>query len=501
MNLRPYQKAAFAEIKKTIGSGNNTRNLIAHACGTGKTVLIAQTTRLCKELGKRVLTLSPREHLMDQIEKQMNNAGISVAREQANRHAGLFDEYVLGSTMTMKGKRLTQWDPNAFDVILADECHLAHGNNTYASILKYFTSATVIGFTATPHLEQTRWKYVHEYPFPQGVEDGYLAEPVLHVLPLSFSLKEISKVGGDYNASQLDENLIEMIRLNSPLISMIAKHMEGQTIVFTPGIKGTEAIAAGLRALGIRAEAYHSKMGAKEKKVLREKMDSGEIRVIVNPASLIHGYDLGSIQTVVIARPTLSFALLMQMIGRGSRMKGTNSAGKFKIIEFEKDAAAKDALTARDIIFDPKMPKNLTSAIQGFLKRFGKDKNIMGAFRAYRQLLENNMLEYVVGLAPISERCLLNLDRVLEIMDAVNQSDLKAGFMRQRIATPKQLEALDKWGVYCPRGNRTTMGEVSDFMSALQISEKKERFLFHRSRARECHNFIHQVVLPEIAPE
>ena len=80
-------------------------------------------------------------------------------------------------------KLFREFSPGFFDLIVIDECHRgsAAEDSDWREILKYFSSATQIGMTATP--KETKYisniayfgDPVYSYSLKQGIRDGFLA--------------------------------------------------------------------------------------------------------------------------------------------------------------------------------------------------------------------------------------------------------------------------------------------------------------------------------------
>ena len=86
-------------------------------------------------------------------------------------------------------------------------------------------------------------------------------------------------------------------------------------MVFAVTIEHAEALAEFLGC-----EAVHSKL---DKDTWRDRVDrfkSGVARILVNVTQLSIGFDAPRIDCIVLARPTMSPALFVQMIGRSLRV-------------------------------------------------------------------------------------------------------------------------------------------------------------------------------------
>ena len=76
---------------------------------------------------------------------------------------------------------------------------------------------------------------------------------------------------------------------------------------------------------GIQAAVIVSETPSEERNQAIESFKKGTLRVLVNVAVGTEGFDLPDASCVVLARPTMSLALYLQMVGRGLRPKPDGS--------------------------------------------------------------------------------------------------------------------------------------------------------------------------------
>ncbi len=81
-----------------------------------------------------------------------------------------------------------------------------------------------------------------------------------------------------------------------------------------------QAIAACYNALGLKSVALDSKTPANKRKEMVEAFRRSEIDCLVNVNLFDEGFDCPDVEFIQMARPTLSLAKYMQMVGRGLRI-------------------------------------------------------------------------------------------------------------------------------------------------------------------------------------
>ena len=94
-----------------------------------------------------------------------------------------------------------------------------------------------------------------------------------------------------------------------------------QTIIYAVSVKHARNLAALFVSAGIPTGTMLGDTPQQTRDAMIAKFSDGELRVLVNVAVATEGFDLPDASCVVIARPTQSLALYLQMLGRGLRPK------------------------------------------------------------------------------------------------------------------------------------------------------------------------------------
>jgi len=92
-----------------------------------------------------------------------------------------------------------------------------------------------------------------------------------------------------------------------------------QTIVFAPLVKSAKRIAAVFEQAGFTTGVVWGEQPPKERRETIAAFKAGKIDVLVNAMVLTAGFDHPGIGCVIVARPTKSRTLFVQMAGRGLR--------------------------------------------------------------------------------------------------------------------------------------------------------------------------------------
>lgn len=158
------------------------------------------------------------------------------------------------------------------------------------------------------------------------IKNGYLA-PYDYVVIGQYSQDQLTinslkgrGSDGDYSIKEMDE------KLNVPqsikrLYESVVKHADGKKgIVYAIDIDHAQMIAAYYKAMGIKAVALDSKTPAKTRQRMVEAFRKGELDCMVNVNLFDEGFDCPDVEYIQMARPTLSLAKYLQMVGRGLRI-------------------------------------------------------------------------------------------------------------------------------------------------------------------------------------
>ena len=323
MPLRQYQKEAVDAVLSSWEDGSS-RVLISMATGLGKTICFSEVINQSLLKGEHALVLAHRTELLTQAQLKLQMmSGLHSALEKADSHAyGSPEPVVLGSVQTLSNiSRLNEYPADYFSHIVVDEAHHTM-SPSYLTVLEHFPEAKVLGVTATPNradkknLGQFYEKLAYEYNLRDGIRDGWLCPIKAQMIPLKVDLRDVAITNGDYSASGLGSAL-------DPYLEMIAEEMTRyamgrRTVVFLPLVSTSQKFTRILRKHGFRAAEVNGESCFREE--ILKGFENGEYDVLCNSMLLTEGWDCPSVDCIVCLRPTKIRSLLIQIIGRGTRL-------------------------------------------------------------------------------------------------------------------------------------------------------------------------------------
>lgn len=333
---RPYQIEGIAAARAILAEGVR-RVLLVLATGGGKTIIAALVALGAVAKGKRVLFIGPRREIVGQAFWKLIEAGIPeascgvVMADGVIPHVHTREPYnarrpnapvQVASIQTLTHRRL----PPA-DVVFVDEAHHAT-SSTWSKVLEHYTEAgaVVVGLTATPCRADGaglgKWfDRLHVIAgFAELSEQGFLVTPRVFTTPRGPDLSKVKvNRAGEYDAEQLATTMRDRA-LVGDIVAHWQRHAEGRTTaVFAASVEHSHELCEAFRAAGVDAGHIDGTMDTDARDAVLSDLRAGRITVVCNYGVLTEGWDEPRVKCVVLARPTKSLSLFLQMCGRGLR--------------------------------------------------------------------------------------------------------------------------------------------------------------------------------------
>lgn len=286
---------------------------------------------------QQTLILAHRRELVEQAARHCERAypDKSIDIEMGDIHASGAADITVASVRSMvSGDRLSKYNPERFKLVLVDEAHhiVAPG---YLQVLEHFgleekrdSSPALIGVSATfsrfdgLRLGAAIDEIVYHKDYVDMIGEKWLSDVMFTTVKSKADLSKVrSGKDGDFQTGQLSEAVNTEITND---ITVKAWMDEGgkreSTLVFCVDIAHVTSLTATFRKYGIDAQYI---TGATKKRTRGERLEAfknQEFPVLLNCGVFTEGTDMPNIDCVLLARPTKSRNLLVQMIGRGMRL-------------------------------------------------------------------------------------------------------------------------------------------------------------------------------------
>jgi superfamily II DNA or RNA helicase len=318
--LRPYQEEALMALLAARAGG---RALCVLPTGTGKTCIFSH---LAHTLRVPTLVLAHRKELLEQARQKLlryfNEAEIGIV---GAGYSQWDSPIIVGNIQTLRN-HLERLRAKDIRLVICDESHHATYNNTYAQVFAATPSAFIVGFTATPErldgksIVDIFGNPVYERNIRDMVQEGWLCDLRGIVVRSRASLDNVQKRMGDFSEEQLARELDEETR-NQLVVEAYLRHASGKrAICFAINVAHAHHIASRFNEQEIAAIALDGKTPTEEREYALEQFGKGKLQILVNCELFTEGFDAPFVECIIMARPTLSHSLFLQMIGRGTRI-------------------------------------------------------------------------------------------------------------------------------------------------------------------------------------
>lgn len=337
--LRDYQTQAIEKIKWALNVDGN--DVISLPTGAGKSIVIAE---LANYLNQDILILQPSKEILEQNKEKL---GLYVDQNEIGVYSASLKERVIKkytfATIGSIYKIPAQFAH--FKTVILDECHLLNPKDTgsmFSSFLKAIGVKKVIGFTATPYrifptyfrekngtlyrtsaikiisrVQPLFWdRILFNVNIAELLAKGYLC-PIRYIdrttikqelIPRNKSNTDFDLDAYDKMIWERDKDIVQLVRFASNKFNSV--------LVFCNSIAQSERLNGHFE----NSETVSSKTKPDERKRIINGFKDKSIKIVFNVGVLTTGFDMPSLDCIVLLRPTRSVALYYQMLGRGVRI-------------------------------------------------------------------------------------------------------------------------------------------------------------------------------------
>lgn len=367
--LRPYQIQASDAAVRFFNNKKSERNgILVLPTGAGKSLIVAD---IASKLRQCILVLQPSKEILEQNYAKYRSYGM----DNCSIYSASFNKKEISEvTFATIGSIMAQIDDfDHFHAIIIDECHGVNPiEGQYATFIKK-VKRKVLGLTATPYrlnnaqgirtkekgfmpngsfktedyfiddvhpmpgveltnacilkfLTRTRPRIFHDVLYEVSIQSllqqGFLAK--LRYFDLSsIDTRRVKRnsTGRDYDEQSLSEEFARCGLANqlSGIVRRLLNPKDGKPrkgiLVFTQFIDESEQLAREVEGVAVVTGATKKK----ERERILQDFKDGKIKVLANVGVLTTGFDYPELDTVVMARPTMSLAMWYQIVGRAIR--------------------------------------------------------------------------------------------------------------------------------------------------------------------------------------
>lgn len=334
IKLRPYQNAAIKAIQEKFNNGYR-KQYVVMPTGSGKTVTFL---KYASENHERIMIVVPSIELMRQV---YESALLFWDKNQISRKGDRFNEVPnvihICIIHSIRGDYLDFITGQYFDLVIIDEAHHSC-SASYKRLIKQMVFAPkFLGFTATPDrldgemLSEVLETCSYKIEISEMIDKGFLCDVEGFSVKTNIDMSDIDDHNGDFSIVQLYKKLSTEKRNNLILDICKDEMKDRKVLIFCINIHHSKIIRNLINDHGISCAHIDGTMNDKERNSVLSSFRNGDVSCLCNCQLLTEGFDEPSIDGIILARPTRSRGLFLQMIGRGLRI--SNGKTNCKIID------------------------------------------------------------------------------------------------------------------------------------------------------------------------
>lgn len=346
--LRPYQQQALEAVYKHLRERDDNPCVVLPT-GTGKSLVLAQiASDAVQKWSGRVLILAHVRELLEQnadkIRKLCPELDVGVYSAGLNSRDTAHPVIVAGIQSVYK----RACELGAFDLIIVDECHLIapEGEGMYRTFLAEAKVVNpyirIIGLTATPYRmrgglicrpENMLNHVCYEAGLKEMIAQGYLSPLISRSGRVEAKLNELHIRGGEFIASEVEEAMDNEDLVNAACREIVELTRDRKSVlIFTSGIEHCKHVADRITAYsGQECAIVTGDTPSMERAEILARFKGEKVaddffsykpslKYLANVNVLTTGFDAANTDCIVLLRPTNSAGLLVQMVGRGTRL-------------------------------------------------------------------------------------------------------------------------------------------------------------------------------------
>lgn len=284
-----------------------------------KTLCFCTMLKAANAKGTKSLLVVRGKSLVHQASERLFAEGVEHGQYQGANTWGTKNNIIVASVDTLYRRRIA---PEA-DFIVIDEAHLSFGD-AYEWLLEQYRGKFILGVSATPFckkgLRHIADAIIYPISIKQLMEQGYLARP-RYFAPENPDVSgvKISASTKDYDSGQLGEVMSDAAVKGRVIDEYLVRAKHLPTLLFAVNIAHSQVLKARFESRGVRVAHIDASTPDAERKTIIADLQARKIDLVTNVGVLTTGVDIPYLGAIICCRPTQSYNLWIQMLGRGTR--------------------------------------------------------------------------------------------------------------------------------------------------------------------------------------
>lgn len=352
----PFQAESINDIisYRNSYSGKQLAGVLVAPTGTGKSLIIAHSVY---QLAEPVLVIQPSVELLEQnYEKYINHGGVA-SIYSASAGAKHLSSCTFATPGSIVGKGELFRRILKVKVLFIDECHYKvktekdkGKEDEWGQVMEFINDMqpeVIIGLTATPirlntsnmgptlnMIIRTKHKLFHDIIKViqiQDIYDKYWKKLNYKMYDFDESLLKLNSSGTEFQEESIKLSVAHN-NINRKISIDIREMINNGTksiLVFMDTVDNTKKLSDWLNSIGIKSASIDGKTAKNTRKKYVSEFKTGEISVLINYGTFTTGFDHPGLECVMMGRPTNSFPMLYQIIGRLVRIHPEIKEGLF----------------------------------------------------------------------------------------------------------------------------------------------------------------------------
>ncbi|MBC2849987.1 DEAD/DEAH box helicase family protein [Cetobacterium sp. 8H] len=332
-----FQVPALYELSKTREEGYK-KAMVVVGTGLGKTYLSAFDSMSFN----KILFVAHRDEILRDAKKTFETV------YKDTKSYGFFNGYkkevakdiTFATVITLsKDEYLADnyFSKEYFDYIVIDEFHHSSAPS-YLKLLDYFKPKFLLGLTATPDRADSGDVYrlcdyniAYECDFRVGINNGWLTPFEYFGIYDDTDYSLIPWRSGKYDLEALENSLIIEKRLELVYKKYI-EFRKTSTIAFCASVKHCKVMQHYFSDRNIKSEIVIGDTSVEKRQEIIFKLKEGKLDIIFTVDVFNEGVDIPCIDTILFLRPTNSYTIFIQQLGRGLRT--FEGKEKLRVLDF-----------------------------------------------------------------------------------------------------------------------------------------------------------------------
>ena len=314
--LRDYQIDTLDKLRSSLRAGKR-RPVVQMPTGAGKTIMAAAIIKMARENGKRVLFTVPALSLIDQTVERFEGVGIyDIGVIQADHWKTDPSQPVqVASVQTLNRRKIPK-----VDLVIVDECQISFKMYDQWFKAPLWQKTPIIGLSATPWAKGMGLLWddlIIGTTIDALIKSGHLCDYKVFA-PSHPDLGGVKTKMGDYEVDGLAKEMSRKELVADIVSTWLERGENRQTLCFCVTTAHAKFVQKQFQEAGVKCDYQDAFTSREDRLDIAKRFENGDCQIVCNVGTLTTGVDW-DVRCVILARPTKSEILYVQMIGRGLR--------------------------------------------------------------------------------------------------------------------------------------------------------------------------------------